>query len=68
MAGHQLAGKVGSVIFSPAFAKNPTQERDTRNCLLDPRQLSQWILQDQLQVRLGLQIHKFIWEPAMKGV
>ena len=23
---------------------------------------------DRLNVRLGLQIHKFIWEPAMKGV
>lgn len=65
---HQLESKVASVIFSPAFMKNPTQQRDSSNCMLDPRVLSEWILQDGLNVRLGLQIHKFIWEPAMKGV
>jgi 7-carboxy-7-deazaguanine synthase len=65
---HHLESKVGSVIFSPAFTKSPTQERDTANCLLDPRLLAEWILADQLNVRLGLQIHKFIWEPATKGV
>ncbi len=65
---HQLENKVASVIFSPAFMKNPTQQRDSSNCMLDPRVLSEWILQDGLNVRLGLQIHKFIWEPAMKGV
>lgn len=68
IAQHALAGKVGSLIFSPAFAKNPSHDRDTSNCILDPRELAGWILQDQLPVRLGLQIHKFIWEPAMKGV
>jgi 7-carboxy-7-deazaguanine synthase len=65
---HQLEGKVASVIFSPAFAKNPTQQRDSSNCMLDPRILAEWILADGLNVRLGLQIHKFIWEPAAKGV
>lgn len=65
---HDLGGKVGAVIFSPAFAKSPSRERATSNCMLDPRLLAEWILQDQLPVRLGLQIHKFIWEPAMKGV
>ncbi len=65
---HDLGREVGAVIFSPAFAKNPSPERDTSNCMLDPRLLAEWILQDQLPVRLGLQIHKFIWEPAMKGV
>ena len=28
----------------------------------------EWILADGLPVRLGLQLHKFIWDPAMKGV
>jgi 7-carboxy-7-deazaguanine synthase len=65
---HQLENKVASVIFSPAFTKNPSQERDAANCLLDPRILAEWILADGLNVRLGLQIHKFIWEPATKGV
>jgi 7-carboxy-7-deazaguanine synthase len=65
---HQLAGKVHSVIFSPVFLKKPSSERDASNCQLDPRLLAEWILEDKLDVRLGLQIHKFIWEPATKGV
>jgi 7-carboxy-7-deazaguanine synthase len=63
-----LEEKVSSVIFSPAFEKSPSRERDTSNCTLDPRVLAEWILNDGLNVRLGLQIHKFIWEPATKGV
>lgn len=65
---HRLSQRVHSVIFSPAFAKDATGPRDSSHCLLDPRELTEWILQDGLQVRLGLQIHKFIWDPAMKGV
>ena len=65
---HGLEAKTAGVIFSPAFAKDPGPERDTSNCRLDPRLLSEWILEDKLNVRLGLQIHKFIWEPATKGV
>jgi 7-carboxy-7-deazaguanine synthase len=63
-----LEHKVAAVLFSPVFLKNPSPERDTSNCQLDPRFLAEWILADQLNVRLGLQIHKFIWEPATKGV
>lgn len=65
---HGLETRVGSVLFSPAFLKEPSRDRDASNCRLDPRQLAEWILQDGLNVRLGLQIHKFIWEPATKGV
>jgi len=65
---HALEQKVHSVLFSPAFLKNPSSMRDTSNCQLDPLLLAQWILEDRLNVRLGLQIHKFIWEPATKGV
>lgn len=65
---HNLEAKVAGVLFSPAFRKEPSRERDTGNCQLDPRQLAEWILEDRLNVRLGLQIHKFIWEPATKGV
>jgi 7-carboxy-7-deazaguanine synthase len=68
MREHDLEHKAGSVLFSPAFQKEPTRERDASNCLLDPRLLAEWILEDGLNVRLGLQIHKFIWEPATKGV
>jgi 7-carboxy-7-deazaguanine synthase len=63
-----LENIASSVIFSPAFDKNPSRQRDSSNCMLDPRVLAEWILNDRLNVRLGLQIHKFIWEPATKGV
>jgi len=66
--GHQLMSRVRSVIFSPAFRKDASGARDSSHCLLDPQQLAQWILEDGLEVRLGLQIHKFIWEPSVKGV
>ena len=65
---HQLETKAAGVLFSPAFLKEPSRERDSSNCRLDPRLLAEWILEDRLKVRLGMQIHKFIWEPAMKGV
>jgi 7-carboxy-7-deazaguanine synthase len=65
---HELSGKVGCIILSPAFRKDATGARDASHCLLDPRELAEWILEDGLNARLGLQIHKFIWEPSMKGV
>jgi len=65
---HGFESRVGDVLFSPAFRKDAGPARDARNCLLDPRELVEWILADGLNVRLGLQIHKFIWEPMMKGV
>jgi 7-carboxy-7-deazaguanine synthase len=65
---HGLEHIVRDVLFSPVFMKNPSRERDTSNCQLDPRVLAEWILEDGLNVRLGLQMHKFIWEPATKGV
>ncbi|HYX68825.1 MAG TPA: radical SAM protein [Terriglobales bacterium] len=65
---HGLAERVHSVIFSPAFRKDAAGARDARHCMLDPRELAEWILADALPVRLGLQVHKFIWDPAKKGV
>jgi 7-carboxy-7-deazaguanine synthase len=35
---------------------------------LSARELTEWILADRLPVRLGLQLHKFIWDPATRGV
>ncbi len=63
-----LSLKVAAVIFSPAFRKEATGARDASQCLLDPRQLAEWVLEDELPVRLGLQLHKFVWDPAEKGV
>jgi 7-carboxy-7-deazaguanine synthase len=65
---HGLEKAVNSVLLSPAFEKNPGTRRDVSNCMLDPRLLADWLLEDKLEVRLGLQIHKFIWEPATRGV
>jgi 7-carboxy-7-deazaguanine synthase len=56
LAEHGLANRVGEIIFSPVFGR------------LEPKKLAEWILRDALQVRLGLQLHKFIWDPEARGV
>ena len=63
VAKHGLAERVHEVLFSPVFA-DPEGKWSEMNA----RTLAEWILADGLQVRLGLQIHKFIWDPAMHGV
>ena len=65
---HELARKVNAVLFSPAFRKEANGARDASHCLVDPQDLAEWILADDVPARLGLQIHKFIWDPALKGV
>jgi 7-carboxy-7-deazaguanine synthase len=65
---HELSSRVNAVLFSPAFSKDAAGDRDTTHCLLDPRELAEWMVTDNVPARLGLQIHKFIWDPAMKGV
>jgi len=65
---HNLARRVNAILLSPAFRKDATGARDTSHCLLDPQELAGWMLADNLPARLGLQIHKFIWDPALKGV
>lgn len=56
LGAHRLTEMVDTVIFSPVFGT------------LEPRHLAKWILRDGLPVRLGLQLHKFIWEPDARGV
>jgi 7-carboxy-7-deazaguanine synthase len=68
VAHHNLKQRVKAVLFSPAFRKDANGSRDVTHCLLDPRDLAEWILADNVPARLGLQIHKFIWDPALKGV
>jgi 7-carboxy-7-deazaguanine synthase len=65
---HDLASRVHAVLFSPAFSKEAEGMRDSSHCLLNPQELADWMLADNVPARLGLQIHKFIWDPAMKGV
>jgi 7-carboxy-7-deazaguanine synthase len=65
---HRLAERVNAVLFSPAFRKDASGARDSSHCLLDPQELAGWMLADDVPARLGLQLHKFIWNPALKGV
>jgi 7-carboxy-7-deazaguanine synthase len=65
---HGLAQRVNAVLFSPAFRKDATGARDSSHCLLDPQELAEWMLTDNVPARLGMQLHKFIWDPAVKGV
>ena len=60
---HGLARRVKQVLFSPVF-----EDPQGKWPGLEPRMLVEWILADGLPVRLGLQLHKFIWDPATKGV
>jgi len=60
---HGLAQRVKQVLFSPAF-----EDPQGKWPGLEPRMLVEWILADGVPVRLGLQLHKFIWDPATKGV
>jgi 7-carboxy-7-deazaguanine synthase len=62
-AQHDLARRVHQVIFSPVHA-DPAGAWPGMNA----QDLVEWILADGLPVRLGLQIHKFIWHPATRGV
>lgn len=47
---HQLPGRVSDVLFSPSHEQLPARE------------LAEWILQDNLPVRLQLQLHKLLWQ------
>lgn len=33
-----------------------------------PRELAEWVLESGLNVRMQLQMHKYIWDPAARGV
>jgi 7-carboxy-7-deazaguanine synthase len=60
---HRLWERVKAVLFSPVFA-DPEGKWEG----LEPRTMVEWILADGLPVRLGLQLHKFVWHPATRGV
>jgi len=62
-ARHSLPARVKQILFSPVF-----EDPQGKWPGLEPRTLVEWILADGLPVRLGLQLHKFIWDPATKGV
>jgi 7-carboxy-7-deazaguanine synthase len=60
---HNLRERVHQVLFSPVF-EGPEGKWPG----LEARKLVEWMLEDSLPVRLGLQLHKFVWDPATKGV
>ncbi|PYV43313.1 MAG: 7-carboxy-7-deazaguanine synthase [Acidobacteria bacterium] len=35
---------------------------------IEPKQVVGWLLEDNLNVRFQLQIHKYIWDPSTRGV
>ena len=49
-------GTLNALLFSPVWGD------------LDLRPLAEWTLEDGLPVRLQLQLHKLIWDPATRGV
>ena len=51
-----LLERVNAVLFSPVHGE------------LDPKVLSQWVIEDRLPVRVQLQVHKYIWSPDTRGV
>jgi 7-carboxy-7-deazaguanine synthase len=53
---HETVSRIHAVHFSPVFGK------------MDPRGLAEWILEDRLNVRLQIQMHKVIWDPDQRGV
>lgn len=46
---YPLSEKVGEVLFSPSFEE------------LNPQDLANWIVEDNLPVRFQLQLHKILW-------
>ena len=52
---HGLARRY-TILISPVFG------------MLEPRDLAGWLLQDRLQARLQLQLHKIIWGPGKRGL
>jgi 7-carboxy-7-deazaguanine synthase len=56
LARYDLASRVKAVHFSPVHG------------VMDLRRLSEWVLADRLPVRVQVQLHKLIWDPATRGV
>jgi 7-carboxy-7-deazaguanine synthase len=56
IARYQLSSRAAAVHLSPVHG------------VMHPRTLSEWVLEDGLPVRVQLQLHKYIWDPATRGV
>jgi 7-carboxy-7-deazaguanine synthase len=56
IARHDLARRSAAIHFSPVHG------------VMDARTMAEWVLADNLPVRVQLQLHKYIWDPATRGV
>jgi 7-carboxy-7-deazaguanine synthase len=56
IARHDLARRAAAIHFSPVHG------------VMDARTMAEWVLADNLPVRVQLQLHKYIWDPATRGV
>ena len=56
ITAHRLAGRVAAIHLSPVHG------------VMDLRQLSEWTMADRLPARVQVQLHKYIWDPATRGV
>lgn len=52
----------GTILFSPVTSAHRVAKG------LDPADLAAWILEDGLDVRLQLQVHKFVWPGKDRGI
>ena len=52
----KLTSRVAAALFSPVHGE------------LDAKQLAEWVIADRLEVRVQLQMHKYIWTPETRGV
>lgn len=53
---HDLSNRCGAVFFSAVHDS------------LAPVTLTEWVLEDKLDVRVQMQLHKLIWSPQTRGV
>jgi 7-carboxy-7-deazaguanine synthase len=53
---HRLTARASAVLLSPVHG------------VLAPAELTSWILESRLPVRVQLQAHKYIWTPETRGV
>ena len=51
-----LPQRAHAILFSPVFGR------------IQPVEIVDWVIEDKLDIRFQLQLHKFIWEPKARGV
>ena len=62
--------------YAKGIFENLTVEKKKKNIThfspvyhrISPKSLAEWILQDRLNVKLQIQLHKIIWRPDQRGV